>query len=91
MNVLQIWDSPDKYSTQLANIIAVNFVVGSSFYVCGSIPYTYDLDTSDDNTIVFRSAAIIFVIGSTNYLTGGMLDGYRYHYLAQMRKKSTEL
>ena len=81
-NVLLIWDSPDKFSTHLANLIANTYVIGSSFYLCASLPY---LDTQFQSTadewIVFTGSAGVYIAGSVLFEIGGVLDLYRAQYI----------
>lgn len=88
-DVLLIWDSPDRFSTHLANTIANCYVMGSSFYVCASLPYMYTTFQCEmDQYVVLTAAADVYIVGSILFSVGGVIDLYRAKYVRTYARSS---
>ncbi|CAB9507592.1 expressed unknown protein [Seminavis robusta] len=77
VNSIQIFDSPTRLTAFYANLVAVFFVVGSTFYLSASVPYLFELDTTRDNVEVDKFAAILYIWGSLLFTFAGFLNIYR--------------
>jgi hypothetical protein len=84
VNAKQIWSSPDTVSAQIANLIAVNFVMGSTFYLSASIPYLFDFQSESDANTEYKYIATIYIIGSVNFVIAGFLDMKRFHWVSKL-------
>lgn len=80
VNAMQIWDAPDRKSAMYANMIAIMYIIGSSFYLCGSMPYLYFFHHHQDMTNISRIVAIFFIMGSVLFLMGAILNLYRVEW-----------
>jgi hypothetical protein len=84
VNAVQIWSSPDIVSAQIANLIAVCFVMGSTFYLSASVPYLFDFQSESDTYTEFTLVATLYIIGSVLYLVAGFLDMKRFHWVTKL-------
>lgn len=83
VNVLQIVQATDRRTLQLMNLTALNFVTGSVLFTVASVPYLFDLDPADTETIDAFLASQ-YVIASVLFLVGGVIN-YRRAYLVARR------
>jgi len=80
------WDGtyPDLRSSRLASWEAVNFALGSSFYVAASIPYLYEFENPQDEYIIYRFLATMYILGSVLFLVGGLLHTQQGYCISQI-------
>lgn len=95
VNSIQIFDSPTRESSLYANLTAVSYVIGSTLYLAGSIPYLWDFDNPEDSEIITRYLAELFIVGSILFILGGTFNIYRAklvvdHYLQQEATTKSE-
>jgi hypothetical protein len=76
--------SPDIVSAQIANLIAVNFIMGSTFYLSASVPYLFDFQSESDTTTEFNYVATLYIIGSVQFVIAGLLDMKRFHWVSKL-------
>ena len=81
VNSLQIWDSPDSKSAQMANTVSMLYTIGSTMFFCASFPYTYTFTDDKDKYDSKTAAAWMYTFGSVLFLLCGILDIRRFHYL----------
>eukprot|EP00978_Attheya_sp_CCMP212_P013579 scaffold34094_cov42-Attheya_sp.AAC.1 len=77
VNSIQIFDSPTRSSALYANLTAVSYVIGSIFYLTGSIPYLWEFNDPNDSEIIFRYLGEQFIVGSILFIIGGTFNIYR--------------
>eukprot|EP00978_Attheya_sp_CCMP212_P013654 scaffold34265_cov58-Attheya_sp.AAC.12 len=77
VNSIQIFDSPTRSSALYANLTAVSYVIGSTFYLTGSIPYIWEFNDPNDSEIISRYLAEQFIVGSILFIIGGTFNIYR--------------
>ena len=92
-NVSRSWRQdgsyPDRRSSRLANWEAVNFALGSSFYVAASIPYLYEFENAQDEQTVYRYLATMYILGSLLFLVGGLLHTRQGYWISQINKEDS--
>jgi hypothetical protein len=81
VNSLQIWDSPDSKSAQMANTVSMLYTIGSTMFFCASFPYTYTFNDETDKNDSTSAAAWMYIFGSVLFLLCGILDIRRFHYI----------
>jgi hypothetical protein len=84
VNAVQIWSSPDIVSAQIANLVAINFIMGSTFYVAASVPYLFQFNSESDAKTEFAYVATLYIIGSVQFVIAGFLDMKRFHWVDQL-------
>jgi len=81
INSVQIFDSPTRASAMYANFTAVCYVIGSTLFLSGSVPYLWDLESEKDTVTLYRYLGIQFVLGSVLFFLGGSLNLYRAYLI----------
>lgn len=90
INVLQIVQSPDIATLQLANLTAITFIVGSVLFVVASIPYLWTFSTEDDRLEVDEFLAWQYLAGSVLFFVGGLFNYWRaYRVIARLLGRAT--
>ena len=74
--VLQVVEAPSLIYMQLFNFTVANFLIGSALFVVASIPYLWEL-ASSDKTLIFQFVAWQYTLGSALFLASGILIYYR--------------
>ena len=82
-NSIQIFDSPTRASAMYANFTAVCYVIGSTLFLSGSVPYLWDFESDHDSHQVYRYLGIQFVLGSVLFLVGGTFNLWRAYLIFQ--------
>jgi biotin transporter BioY len=77
VNSIQIFDSPTRSSALYANLTAVSYVIGSTMYLTGSIPYLWTFNDPNDSEIIYRYLAEQFIMGSILFIIGGTFNIHR--------------
>lgn len=80
-NSIQIFDSPTRESALFANLTAVCYVIGSTLFLSGSVPYLWDFESEDDSETLYRYSAIQFIAGSLLFFIGGTINMYRAYLI----------
>ena len=76
-NSIQIFDSPTAESAMYANFTAVCYVIGSTLFLSGSVPYLMDFESDHDKIQIHRYLGVQFVLGSVLFLVGGTINLWR--------------
>lgn len=76
-NSVQIFDSPTAESAMYANFTAVCYVIGSTLFLSGSVPYLMDFESYHDKIQIHRYLGVQFVLGSALFLIGGTINVWR--------------
>ena len=85
VNSLQIWDSPDRISAQMANTIVILYVMGSTMFFVASLPYAFSYDDERDTTMIDDMSAFFYLIGSILYFVNGILEIRRSQYIKKQQ------
>jgi len=85
VNSLQIWDSPDRISAQMANTIVILYVIGSTMFFVASLPYVYTYDDERDTSLIDDISSSFYLIGSILYFVTGILEIRRSQYIKKHR------
>ena len=80
-NSIQIFDSPTRESALYANLTAVCYVIGSTLFLSGSVPYIWDFESETDSKIVYRYLGIQFILGSLLFFIGGTVNIWRAYLI----------
>lgn len=82
-NSIQIFDSPTRASAMYANFTAVCYVIGSTLFLSGSVPYLWDFESQRDSHTLHRYLGSQFVVGSVLFFLGGSINLYRAYLIFQ--------
>jgi len=85
VNSLQIWDSPDRISAQMANTIVILHVMGATMFFVASVPYVKNYDDDRDTTMIYDMSSSFYVIGSILYFVSGILEIRRSQYIKKQK------
>lgn len=86
-NVLQIIQAPSLVCMQLLNLTAVSFLVGSTLFVVGSIPYLWQIASPTDRHVLFAYLAWQYLVGSVLFFLGGVFNYSRIHVANRRQRK----
>lgn len=95
VNSVQIYDSPTQKASLYANLTAVTYIIGSTFYLAGSVPYLWEFENPHDQKLINRWLADQFIVGSILFIVGGSFNILRAkavvdHYLSYSKIRSTD-
>ena len=77
LNMIQLYTVTSPLSVQLLNAIAVQFLLGSTFYLVGSVIYLLPWGSNEAWRVADTLAAWLFIIGSCLFFTGGAVNWIR--------------
>jgi len=86
-NLLQIIQARNTVCMQLLNLTAVSFLVGSTLFVVGSIPYLWHIASPIDRHTLFAYLAWEYLVGSALFFFGGLLNYARVYVADREWKK----
>ncbi|CAB9529481.1 expressed unknown protein [Seminavis robusta] len=82
-NAIQIFDSPTRASALYANLTAVCYLIGSTLFLSGSVPYLWSFESEEDAHQLYHYLGSQFILGSVLFLIGGSFNFYRAHLIFQ--------
>ena len=77
LNMIQLYTVTSPLSVQLLNATAVQFLLGSTCYLVGSVVYLLPWGSDEAWRVAGDLAAWLFVIGSCLFFTGGAVNWIR--------------
>jgi len=79
VNAVQIFESPTSALALLANLTAVTYIIGSTFFLTGSVPYLWTFQSEEDAELVYDFLGWQFIVGSLFFVAGGVVNLVRIH------------
>lgn len=83
INVLQIMREDNILILQCMNLTALTFVVGSVIFILASIPYLWELSSTQDKRTIDNFLAWQFLVGSALFFFGGLFNYWRAYLVVQ--------
>ena len=83
VNSLQIWDSPDRKSAQMANTMVMSDTIGYTMFFVASIPYGFIFECTGEE--IYTDSAVFFLLGSILCTVTAALDIRRLQYIKKQK------
>jgi len=74
LNAMQIFKAESIWIARNMNLVAASYMIGSTMFLAGSIPYLIPLETEGDILKLDRFLAWTFIVGSIFFFIGGLIN-----------------
>ncbi len=81
LNACQIFQAKTVWASRMMNLVAICFVIGSTMFTCGSVPFLFSFESEQDAEKIGGYLGWMFIVGSFFFLVGGIINHVKVYFL----------